>query len=191
MPPVASVSVVICDIVVGQDATDDGSDQLLVLGREMAEARAAERQHVPPGSSPLAGVDYPEGAADLWRWVDCPQDAVMSAFVDRYAAADAPARAVLRASLTMDDLYTVLLFANRRAFAAIRTGDTGAAVEAVDAISTIDIERVDWRDVSMAALRLTRLGQRSETCSRATAGTSGAGQGTPSTGVPEYGLSRS
>jgi hypothetical protein len=152
MPPVASASAVVCGVVVGQDATDDDSDQWPVLGREMAEARAVERQHVPPSSSPLAGVNYMEGAADLWRWVECPQDAVLSAFVDSYAAADAPARAVLRASMTMDDLYTVLLFAKRRAFAAIRTGDTGAAVDAMDAISTIDIDRVDWRDVSMAAM---------------------------------------
>ena len=151
MPPVASASAVACSIVVGQDATD-GSDQWAVLGREMAEAQAVEGQHVPPSSSPLAGVNYMEGAADLWRWADCPQDAVLSAFVDSYAAADAPARAVLRASMTMDDQYTVLLFAKRRAFAAIRTGDTGAAVEAMDAISTIDIDRVDWRDVSMAAM---------------------------------------
>jgi hypothetical protein len=152
MPPVASASAVVCGTVVGQDATDDGSDQWAVLGREMAEARAVEEQHVLPSSSPLAGVDYPEAAADLWRWADCPQDAVMSAFVDSYAAADARARAVLRASMTMDDLYTVLLFAKRRAFAAIRTGDTGAVVDAMDAISTIDIDRVDWRDVSMAAM---------------------------------------
>jgi hypothetical protein len=51
----------------------------------------------------------------------------------------------------MDDLYTVLLFAERRALAAIRTGDPRAVVDAFDAVSAIDIERVDWRDVVMAA----------------------------------------
>lgn len=131
---------------------DGGSDEVVVLGREMATAMAAEQRHVPAGPSPIADIDYPEGSGDMWRWVERPQDAAMSAFIGTYAAADEPGRAVTRASLSMDDLYTVLLFARRRAFAAIRSGDRHAVVEAFDALSAIDIERVDWRDVSVAAM---------------------------------------
>jgi hypothetical protein len=127
-------------------------DDVVMLGTEMAAAIAAERAHVAPGQSPIAGVQYPDGAGGMWRWVECPQDAGMAAFVDGYAAADDQGRAVARASLTMDDLYTVLLFARRRSFAAIRTGDPHAAVAAFDALSVIDIRRVDWRDVVAGAM---------------------------------------
>lgn len=87
----------------------------------------------------------------MWRWVERPQDSALSAFVRAYCAADRPSWAVTRACLSMDDLYTVLLFAKRRAFAAIRTGESRAVVESFDAVSAIDVERVDWRDVFVAA----------------------------------------
>lgn len=133
------------------DGFDGSEDRPFVLGGELAAAIRAEESHVPPGPSPIADVDYPGEASDLWRWIDCPQDDMLSAFVGSYAAADEQAQARIRASLTMDDLYTVLLFASRRALAAIRTGDPGAVVDAFDAVSAIDIERVDWRDVGVAA----------------------------------------
>jgi hypothetical protein len=138
--------------VADSDGFDGDNDRPLVLGGELASAIRAEQSHVQPEPSPIADVDYPEGADDLWRWVDCPQDEMLSAFVGSHAAADGPARARIRASLTMDDLYTVLLFARRRAFAAIRTGAPRAVVDAFDAVSAIDIERVDWRDVVVAAV---------------------------------------
>jgi hypothetical protein len=137
-----------------EDGTvDSGSDGVVVLGGELAAAEAAEQRHVPPGPSPIAGVDYPDESGDLWRpWVERPEDSAMSVFVGSYAAAGEPDRVVTRACLTMDDLYTVLLFARRRALAAIRTGDPHAAVEAFDALSAIDIERVDWRDAATDAM---------------------------------------
>jgi hypothetical protein len=138
--------------MVEDDEPGARSDNVVMLGREMAAALATERAHVPTGPSPIADVDYPQGSADLWRWVERAQDAAMSAFIGTYVAATEPDRAMTRASLTMADLYTVLLFARRRAFAAIRTGDPRAAVEAFDAVSAVDIARVDWRDVAVAAM---------------------------------------
>ncbi|GAA4697295.1 hypothetical protein [Phytohabitans rumicis] len=130
----------------------DDSDQVVVLGGEMAAAAAAERRHTPTGPSPIAGIRYPVGSGDLWRWVDRPEDAAVSAFVGEYTGSDVQGQAALRANLSMGDLYTVLLFARRRAFWAIRTADPGAVVDAFDALSAVDIERVDWRDVSVAAM---------------------------------------
>ncbi len=127
-------------------------DGVVVLGAELAAARKAERRRVPVGPSPLADVDYPAGSGDLWRWAERSQDGAVAAFVAAYRAADEGDRAAIRASLTMDNLYTVLLFARRRAFAAIRARDPQAVVEAFDALSAIDLERVDWRDVSVAAM---------------------------------------
>jgi hypothetical protein len=135
----------------GDDGPDRGPEDVAVLSREVAAALAAERRHASAGPSPIAGVTYPVGSGDLWRWVDRPADAVLSAFVAGYVTAGEQSRARMRASLTMDDLYTVLLFAQRSGFAAIRTGDARLAGEAFDALSTIDVERVDWRDLVVAA----------------------------------------
>jgi hypothetical protein len=131
---------------------ENESAGVTVLGTELAAAAAAERRRVPTGPSPIAHVRYPPRAGDLWRWVEQPADATMSEFVSAYAAADGQSQGRTRASLTMRDLYTLLLFARRRGFAAIRTGDPAAAAEAYDALSAIDIERVDWRDVWSAAM---------------------------------------
>lgn len=105
------------------DEAFDSPEDVVVLGSQMAAAVAAEQRHLRPGPSPIAHVAYPAGSADMWRWVDRPEDEAMSACIRSYAAADEPDRATIRASLTMDDLHTVLLFARRRAFAAIRTSD--------------------------------------------------------------------
>src|SRR5215470_11154775 len=107
-----------------EDNAAGGSDDVVVLGGEMTAAMAAEQRHVPAGPSPIAGIDYPDGSGDLWRWVERPQDEAVSAFIRSYTAAGEPSQAVMRASLTMHDLYTVLRFAQRRAFAAMRTGDS-------------------------------------------------------------------
>jgi hypothetical protein len=132
---------------------DSGAEQkpVAVIGTQLGAARAAQRRHVPAGPSPLADVSYEHEAGALWRWVDQPADAVIAAVTARYAGSDEPARAVLRSSLAMNDLYTLLTFARRRALAAIRTAAAAPAIEALDALSMIDIDRVDWRDVVSAA----------------------------------------
>ncbi|GIF26908.1 hypothetical protein BJ973_003549 [Actinoplanes tereljensis] len=104
-----------------------------------------------PGPSPIADVNYPVEARYLWRWIEQPQDAVVSAFVQRYVRAGEPELATLRAGLAWDDQDTMWLFARRRALAAIRTSDPGAVTEAFDALSAIEYHRVDWRDVLGAA----------------------------------------
>jgi hypothetical protein len=55
----------------------------------------------------------------------------------------------------MADLYTVMLFARRRAFAAIRSADRDAVIEAFNALAAIDVKRVDPDDVAMEALLAT------------------------------------
>jgi hypothetical protein len=101
------------------------------------------------GPSPLRDVAYPAKAAVLWRWVDASQDAAVWAFVRAYSGVADGAR--IRASLTMDDFYTLLTYARRCVLAAIRNEDPGAAEAAFDALAVIDAGRVDWRDVVVAA----------------------------------------
>jgi hypothetical protein len=88
----------------------------------------------------LRHIGYPHQATVLWRWVDAPQDAEIAAFL----AAPAP-------GLTEDDFYTLMTYARRCVLRAIRTRDPAAALAAFDALSLIEMARVDWRDVVVAA----------------------------------------
>ena len=121
------------------------------LGMELAVARAAQQLHrvSASGPSPLRDVSYPGAAAVLWRWVHATQDAAVWTFVRAYTGPVDHAR--VRSSLTMDDFYTLMTFARRCVLAALRNEDPGAAEAAFDALSAIDVERVDWRDVMVAA----------------------------------------
>lgn len=121
------------------------------LDMELAVARVAEELHrvTASGPSPLRDVHYPSAANALWRWVDAQEDADVWAFVRAYTAVDDYAR--VRSSLTMDDFYTIMTFARRCVLAALRNEDPGAAEAAFDALSAIDLERVDWRDVMVSA----------------------------------------
>jgi hypothetical protein len=132
------------------------------LGMELAVARVAEELRRANGSglSPLRDVAYDSRADVLWRWVDAPQDAAVWTFVRAYTGtAD---RARVRASLTADDFATLMTFTRRCVLAALRNEDPGAAEAAFDALSAIDLARVDWRDVltvaSLASYAARRVG---------------------------------
>jgi hypothetical protein len=121
------------------------------LGMELAVARVAEELRRANGSglSPLRDVAYASRADVLWRWVDAPQDAPVWTFVRAYT--DTADRPRARASLTTDDFTTLMIFARRCVLAALRNEDPGAVEAAFDALSAIDLARVDWRDVLVAA----------------------------------------
>ncbi|MBF9130762.1 hypothetical protein I0C86_17610 [Plantactinospora sp. S1510] len=121
-------------------SVDDGAGKGLFDVGPARAGSAADR-------SPLLGVDYDSAAECLWRWVDAPADAVVSALATRYAGLDAAGRHALRSSLCPDDLYTLATFARRRAFAAIRTGAVAEVRAAFDALSAIELSRIDWRDI--------------------------------------------
>src|SRR5215472_8431083 len=83
----------------------------VVLGAELAKARAAEARHreVAPGTSPLAAVEYDAswGEVSLFRFVESPRDETIRRFVDRCRGLGPNKRAEVRSSLTMDDFYTL------------------------------------------------------------------------------------
>lgn len=92
------------------------------------------------GSSPLGHIRYPRRATVLWRWTDAPQDAEIAAFL----RAPVP-------GLTEADCYTLITYARRCVLAALRTSDPAAALRAFDALSLVELDLMDWRDVVMAA----------------------------------------
>lgn len=125
-------------------------DSVLLEMKVAVFRRALELHDVTAlGPSPLRKVEYPSKASVLWRWVDAPQDAPVWTFVRAYTRAIDHAR--VRSSLTMDDFYTLITFAQRCVLAALRNEDPAAVEAAFDALSAIDLTRVDRRDVVVTA----------------------------------------
>jgi len=138
----------------------------IVLGLEYARARAADeaRRQAEPGASPLSGLRYDlwRGDFDLARFVDSEVDGGIAAAVEALVRKGPEAVAGLRASLGLDDCYTLLAFARRSAVRALRRADAVVAAAGVTAVALIDPEVVDERDIPGAlvlpAYALDRLG---------------------------------
>jgi hypothetical protein len=129
---------------------------VFVLGQEMARAIKKEEQHrtaTGAVTSPLAEVAYDpdDGALDLHRFVESPIDNAIGKFAASYEKLGYEKTGDVRASLTMDDLYTLLAFARRSALASLQSRDRPSLHHGLVALTAVDAERVDWRDVSVAA----------------------------------------
>ena len=132
------------------------SERTIVIGSEMAAARAADAQHQASRSgrpSPLAGYrfDADAGDLDLRRMTDSPTDEAVAAVVEQFAAVSAESRILLRASLTTDDFYTLMVYARRMAVRAMRSRNPVPVRRAAISLAIIERRRVDWRDLSWAA----------------------------------------
>jgi hypothetical protein len=103
-------------------------------------------------------VVYDRCATVLWRWVDAPQDAVLAAFVREYTRAADPAR--VRTRLSEGDFYTLMTFARRCVLAALRDSAPDTVLTAFDALSVIELARVDWRDVVITASLVSHAARR-------------------------------
>lgn len=122
----------------------------------MARAIEKEEQHrtaTGAVTSPLAEVAYDpsDGALDLHRFVESPTDDAVSEFAASYEKLGYEKARDVRAALTMDDLYTLLAFARRSALASLQSRDSPSLHNGLVALTAVDAERVDWRDVSVAA----------------------------------------
>ena len=123
-----------------------------VLGEEMAAASAREAERVARGDagpSPLKNVQYDEARGEMrvLNPVEVPADQAIVALTREYAAADAAKQASIRNALSMDDLYTLFLFARRASVFAMRTRDAGWIESALRAVAMADAQRVDPRDI--------------------------------------------
>jgi hypothetical protein len=131
----------------------------LVIGREMAAARAADQRHRqtdPDAVSPLAGIRYERdsGAHDLHRFVASDADARVAAALATFTTAGAEAQAAARSALDTNDLYTLLTFVQRAALAALTGHESPSLPEAAAALVAVDRDRVDWRDHARAVTLL-------------------------------------
>jgi len=122
-------------------------------------ARAIEREESHRAAtgaitSPLAGVAYDpwSGALDLHRFVESPVDTAVGEFAASCEKLGTEAEAgEVRAALSMDDFYTLLAFARRAALASLQGRSSPSLHHGLVALTAIDQERVDLRDVSVAA----------------------------------------
>ena len=88
------------------------------------------------------------GETDISRLIQSPIDGEVSSLIHYFAGSDEAGRTLLRKSLTTPNLYTIMQFCRRAAVASLRERDADLACSALRAVALIDVERVDWRDVS-------------------------------------------
>lgn len=134
---------------------DDADAGFVVIGQQMADARRAEELHrAKQGelASPLATVRYsdPPHMRDRYRFVSEPADRAIQAFVEDYAEREGAEIARARDALTMDDLYLLLRFARRCVEASLQDVREPTLLHGLSALSAVDQQRVDFRDVIVA-----------------------------------------
>lgn len=146
-----------------KDTNGARSSGVVELGTQMAHASAAQRRHEEahgPLNSPMADLRYSSVEHRLWRWVDSPIDSRIETIVTDFAALGEVERNSVRDSLSMDDFYTLLTFARRRALAVLRGSEATQIDPAFVSIAMIDLERIDWRDLLMANSLVCYAGER-------------------------------
>ncbi len=122
------------------------------IGTQLAEATASQqRQEELHGSqvSPLIDLSYSSTESRLWRWADSPVDGAIEAIVTTFAGLETAQRQAMRDSLSMDDFYTLMTFAQRCALASLRSGNVCKIESAYSALTMIALDRIDWRDLSV------------------------------------------
>jgi hypothetical protein len=136
-----------------QGEANEGRPEAFEIGREMADAVAADERHRKAaawrGRSPLDGVRYEAeaGEHDLLRFVESAVDDRVGQVVADFRSADGQARAAMRAACTLDDFYTLIAFGRRSAVRALRSGSGDPARSGLAALALVDSERVALRDV--------------------------------------------
>jgi hypothetical protein len=146
-----------------EDKKGTGSSGAVEIGTQMAQASAAQRRHEETHgapNSPLAALHYSSIESRLWRWVDSPIDSRIEPLVTDFALLGEAERDSVRNSLSMDDFYTLMTFARRRALAVLRGRGARQIEPAFVSIAMIDLERVDWRDLLVATALLRYAGER-------------------------------
>lgn len=138
------------------------SSGAIILGTQVAQASAAQQRHEETHgapNSPLAHLSYSARENRLWLWGDSPIDSRIESAVTDFAALGEAERNSVRDSMSMDDFYTLLAFAGRRALAVLRGGE--AIEPAFFSLAMVDFDRVDWRDLIVTNSLVCYAGGRS------------------------------
>ena len=121
------------------------------IGEQFAKALEVEQQRKSSGNtgkSPMPGGDY-----DFWRGekylinpAPSALDSKLRELCRSFAKGGAVSRAKTRASISMDEFYTLLTFSKRAAVFGIRERNAGWLIDGLTALSMIELDRVDFRD---------------------------------------------
>ena len=139
-----------------------------VLGEQLAKAVEAEQQRKSRGDTGKSPM--PDGDYDFWRGetylinpAPSALDSTLRKLCQSYAKGGAGSRAKTRSSISMDEFYTLLIFSKRAAVFGIREGNAAWLVDGLTALSMIELDRVDFRDVIVSVSLLhhsaVRIGQ--------------------------------
>jgi hypothetical protein len=128
----------------------------VVLGQQLADARAAERARLAAGpteASPMPGASYEaeRGDFDLVTVVVLPLDRDLQALTQRFRNWTAEQRVNARRAISMDENYTLISFAKRSAVLALSEGSAERCSDGLTALAMIDNTRIDPRDGAWAA----------------------------------------
>lgn len=140
----------------GPSRKDRGeTSDCIVLGGELAAARQAERRRRSKAllaKSPMPDLEYDfeRGELSLLKPVLHPLDRRLASLCKRFAKSSEEKRAAMRAAISKEEFYTLLAFAHRAAVFAIREQRAAWAVDGLTAVTMIEAERVDWRDILVA-----------------------------------------
>lgn len=123
-----------------------------VLGLEMAKADEKEKQRIETGnynSSPLPDYDYRKwkNEQSLINPVENELDLIITNLCIEFANDNESNRSEIRKSLSQNNIYTLLEFAKRATIFAIRKNEEKYIYKGFVAISMIESERCDFRDV--------------------------------------------
>ena len=112
----------------------------------------------------------PDGNYDFWRGetylinpAPSALDSTLRKLCQSFAKSGAKSRAKTRASISMDEFYTLLTFSKRASVFGIRERNAAWLVDGLTALSMIELDRVDFRDVIVSVSLLhhsaVRIGQ--------------------------------
>jgi hypothetical protein len=130
--------------------------RVFVIGQQFADAQKVEASRIAQGNSlpspigPELRYNFMAGECDLVNPRRLPCDEKLAEICGRFAGSDAAARADLRHSASMEDLYALLTFARRSAVFAMRGNAPRLVQDGIAAIAFVEVDRVDFRDAVVA-----------------------------------------
>jgi hypothetical protein len=133
------------------DATGMTANERIILGQQLADARANEAARVASGGhapSPLPAGQYDRGRGDydLTAVAQSSVDEALGELARAFKNWTPETRAAARDRISLDDQYTLIHFARRCAVAALNANPVPRVEEGLLALAMIDETRIDWRD---------------------------------------------
>ena len=129
--------------------------ETIVLGKQVADARANESARLASGSvgpspMPKGGYDQEGGEYDLAAVAELPLDRELRSLVRAFKAWTPEKGAEARGRISMDEQYTLVHFAKRCVVLALNEKSIARAEDGLLALAMIDETRIDPRDSAWA-----------------------------------------